>query len=138
MSMFVLTIYLHWSPKGRTNHGHKSTEFTFFDNSLLKGKILSKDHNGESKQWYERPAKVKSNLKSFLVFVKHSPDLLKETSYGATTGKLILCHYSELSLKSLPVGDSLLFLSFPFFSNLEWHWQFCFSPLFLKQEEGTD
>ena len=29
--------------------------------------------NGESKQWHERPAIVKSNLKSILVFVKHSP-----------------------------------------------------------------
>ena len=28
----------------------------------------------ESKQWDERPAIVKSNLKSILVFVKHSPD----------------------------------------------------------------
>ena len=27
--------------------------------------------NGESKQWPERPAIVKSNLKSILVFVKH-------------------------------------------------------------------
>ena len=31
--------------KERTNSGHKSTEFTFFASSLLKGKILSKDHN---------------------------------------------------------------------------------------------
>ena len=63
-----LTIYWHWSL------GHKYTEFTFFfDNSLLKEKILSKDHNGESKQWHERPAIVKSNLKLILVFVKHSP-----------------------------------------------------------------
>ena len=35
--------------------------------------MLSKDHNGESKQWHERPAIVKSNLKSILVFVKHPP-----------------------------------------------------------------
>ena len=47
-----------FSLKGRTNHGHKSTELTLFDNSLLKEKILSKDHNGESKQWYEWPAIV--------------------------------------------------------------------------------
>ena len=36
---------LHWFLKGRTNHGHKSTQFIFFDISLLKVKILSKDHN---------------------------------------------------------------------------------------------
>ena len=29
--------------------------------------------NGKRKQWHERPAIVKSNLKSILVFVKHSP-----------------------------------------------------------------
>ena len=40
-----LTIPGHWSFKGRTNRGHKSTEFTFFDSSLLKEKVLSKDHN---------------------------------------------------------------------------------------------
>ena len=35
--------------------------------------------NGESKQWHERPAIViKSNLKSILVFVKHSPGQHKE------------------------------------------------------------
>ena len=28
--------------------------------------------DGESKQWHEQPAIVKSNLKSILVFVKHS------------------------------------------------------------------
>ena len=30
--------------------------------------------NGESKQWHEQPAIVKSNLKLILVFVKHSYD----------------------------------------------------------------
>ena len=49
MPLFALTIYWHSSLKGRRNHGHKSKEFTFFDNSLLKENILSKDHNGESK-----------------------------------------------------------------------------------------
>ena len=44
MPLFALAIYWHWSLKGRINHGHKSTEFTFFDSSLLKEKI-SKDHN---------------------------------------------------------------------------------------------
>ena len=29
--------------------------------------------NGEGKRWNEQPAIVKSNLKSILVFVKHSP-----------------------------------------------------------------
>ena len=62
MPLFSLTIYWHWSLK---NHGHK---FTFFDNLLLKKKILFKDH-GESKQWHELPAIVK-----ILVFVKHFPD----------------------------------------------------------------
>ena len=38
---------------GLSNHGHKCTELTFFDNSLLKEKIISKDHNGESNQWHE-------------------------------------------------------------------------------------
>ena len=33
--------------------------------------------NGESKQWHERPAIFKSNLKSILVFVKHSPGFVK-------------------------------------------------------------
>ena len=28
-------------------------KFTFFDSSLLKAKIFSKDHNGESNQWHE-------------------------------------------------------------------------------------
>ena len=49
----------------------------FFDSSLLEGKNSSKDHNWEtnrdSNQWHEWPAIVKSNLKSILVFVKHSP-----------------------------------------------------------------
>ena len=49
MPLFALTIYWHRSLKGQTNHGHKSNEFTFCDNSLLKEKILSKDHNGERK-----------------------------------------------------------------------------------------
>ena len=77
MPLFALTIYWYWSLKGRTNRGHKSTEFTLFDNSLMKEKILSKDHNletnGDSNQWQEWPAIVKSNLKSILVFVKHPP-----------------------------------------------------------------
>ena len=51
----------------------KSTEYTFLDDSLLKENILSKDHNGKSKQWHDWPAIVKSNLKSILVFVKHPP-----------------------------------------------------------------
>ena len=33
--------------------------------------------NGERKQRHERPAIVKSNLKSILVFVKHTPDQLQ-------------------------------------------------------------
>ena len=73
MPLFAITIYWHWSLKGRTNYGHKSTEFTFWDNSVLKENIVSKDHNGESKQWHDRPAIVISNVKSILVFVKHSP-----------------------------------------------------------------
>ena len=76
MPLFALTIYWHWSLKERTQSWScKSTELTFVDNSLLKEKILSKDHNGESKQWHELPAIVKSNLKSILVFVKHSPGI---------------------------------------------------------------
>ena len=72
MPLFSLTIYWQWSLKGLTNQGHKSTEFTFVDSSLLKEKILSKDHNGESNQWHEWAAIVKSNLKSILIVVKHS------------------------------------------------------------------
>ena len=45
MPLSALTIYWHFSLKGRKNRGHRSTEFTFFDSSLLKEKILSKDHN---------------------------------------------------------------------------------------------
>ena len=71
MPLFSLTIYWPWSLKGRTNHGHKSTEFTFFDSSLSKEKIFSKDHISESNQCHGWPAIVKSNLKSILVFVKH-------------------------------------------------------------------
>ena len=74
MPLFALTIKWHWSLKGCTDHDHKSTEFSFLDNSLLKETILfSKDHIGESRQWHERPAIVESNLKSILVFVKHPP-----------------------------------------------------------------
>ena len=72
LPLFAITIYWHWSLKGLANHGHKSTEFTFMDTLLLKEKLLSKDHNCEGKQWHDRPAIVKSNLKSSLVFVKHS------------------------------------------------------------------
>ena len=68
MPLFSLTTYWHWSLKELTNQCHKSTEFTYFDSSLLKEKILSKDHNGESNQWHEWPAIVKSNLKSISVF----------------------------------------------------------------------
>ena len=50
------------------NRGNKSTEFTSLDD-------YHKDHNGESNQWHEWPAIVKSNLKSILVFVKHPPDV---------------------------------------------------------------
>ena len=81
-STISLIVYWHWFLMGRTNHGHKSTEFTFFDSSLLKDKISSKDHNwetnGESNQWHQCPAILKSKLKSILVFVKHSPGMLKE------------------------------------------------------------
>ena len=42
MPLFALTIYWQWSLKGCTNHGHKSTDFTFFDNSLLKEKYYLK------------------------------------------------------------------------------------------------
>ena len=73
MPLFALTINLHWSLKGRTNHGHKSTKFQFVENSILKEKMLSKDHNGKSNQWHEWLAIVKSNLKLILNFVKHSP-----------------------------------------------------------------
>ena len=73
MPLFALTVYWHWFLKGHTNHGHKSTKFIFFDNSLLKEKILSKDHNGERKQWHDQPAIFKYNLNLILVFVKHSP-----------------------------------------------------------------
>ena len=45
MPLVALTLYWHWSLKGGINRGHKSTEFTFLDSSLLKEKILSKDHN---------------------------------------------------------------------------------------------
>ena len=79
MPLFSLIIYWHWFLKGRTNHGHKSTELSFFDSSLLKEKILSKDQNretiGENNQWHEWPAILKSNLKLILVFVKHPPGL---------------------------------------------------------------
>ena len=66
MPPFALTIYWHWSLKGRKNHGHKSTELYFL--IIIEGKkIISKDQNGESKQWHERPAIFKFNLKSILV-----------------------------------------------------------------------
>ena len=32
MTLVAFTICWHWSLKGRTNHGHKFIEFTFFDN----------------------------------------------------------------------------------------------------------
>ena len=74
MSLFALTLYWHWSFKGCTNHGSQIYRiYIFVDNSLLKEKVLSKDHNGERKQWHEQPAIVKSNLKLILVFVKHFP-----------------------------------------------------------------
>ena len=38
----------------------------------------------ESKQWHERPAIVKSNLKSILVFVKHSPYSRSYAAYEET------------------------------------------------------
>ena len=62
MPLFSLTIYWHLSLKGCTNHGHKSTKFTFCYSLLLKAKILSKDHNGESNQWHEWPATVNLSL----------------------------------------------------------------------------
>ena len=43
--------------------------------------------NGESKQWQEQAAIVKSNLKSILVFVKHSP--------GASTSLLTSCFFAS-------------------------------------------
>ena len=77
MPLFALTVYWHWSLKGRTNHGHKSTEFIFFDNSLLKEKyylkIIIERPNDDSNQWH---VIVKSNLNSILVFVKH-PQVMK-------------------------------------------------------------
>ena len=36
--------------------------------------------NGESKQWHEQSAIVKSKLKSILVFVKHPPDVASDSS----------------------------------------------------------
>ena len=39
MPLFALTVYWHWSLKGRKNHGHKST---FSDNTLLKDKYYLK------------------------------------------------------------------------------------------------
>ena len=36
--------------------------------------------NGESKQWHEWPVIVKSNLKSILVFVRHSPGVYPRTA----------------------------------------------------------
>ena len=87
MPLFSLIIYWHWFLKERTNRGHKSTEFTFVDSLLLKKKILSEDHNwetkGESKQWHERPAIVTSYLKSILVFVKHSPGPTLDEAIGS-------------------------------------------------------
>ena len=46
MPLFALTIYWQYglSIKGRTNHGHTSTEVQLYS-SLLKEKMLSKDHN---------------------------------------------------------------------------------------------
>ena len=48
----------------------------FFNNSLLKEKTLSKDHNGESNQWHEWSAIIMSNLKSILVFLKQPQVIL--------------------------------------------------------------
>ena len=42
---FALTINWHWSLKEHTNHGHKSTEFIFYYNSLLKEKRATSDMN---------------------------------------------------------------------------------------------
>ena len=98
MLLFSLTIYWHWSLKGRTNYGHKSTEFTFFDSSLLKEKILSKDHYGESNQWHEWSAIVKSNLKSILVFVKHS--------LGELDSALILSEPTRANVHSFKISVS--------------------------------
>ena len=84
MPLFALTIYWHWYLNERTNHGHKSTELTYFDSSLLiEGKnIYPVDHNwennSESNQWHEWPPIVKSNLKS--IFVKHPLDIFLDAN----------------------------------------------------------
>ena len=38
--------------------------------------------HGASKQWYEWPAKVKSNLNSILVFVENTPLVYKATFWS--------------------------------------------------------
>ena len=77
MPLFALTIYWHLSLKGRANRGHKSTEITFFDSSLLKEKsylkIITERLKVRANQWHERPAIFKSNFKSISFFVKHPP-----------------------------------------------------------------
>ena len=102
MPLFALTIYWHWSLNGCTNHGHKSTDFMFVDNSLLKKKILSTDHNGDSKQWHEWPPIVNS----ILAFVK-----------PWTGEKLSRCIY----IPAPPPPHSVLFrvriCSFPLFES---------------------
>ena len=64
MPLFSLTMYWHWSLKGRTNHGHKST-----------------DHNGKNNQWHEWPAIVKSNFKDKVDFLS-CDCVVKETVWN--------------------------------------------------------
>ena len=103
MPLFALTIYCYLSLKGRIHHGHTSTELTFFDNLSLKEKIISKDYNGECNQWHELPTKVKSNLKSILVYVKHSPaQLLMSRIYeGSVSQNSYMFMLVDTTLKCL-------------------------------------
>ena len=58
--------------------------------------------NGESNQWHEQPAIVKSNLKSILVFVKHPPGSHKMVNY-------ILCEMSNRTTRYSKAVDRVLF-----------------------------
>ena len=86
MPLLALTIYWQWSLMGHTNHCHKSTELTFFDNSLLKEKknylkILIERPMVRATSGMNGLPYLSPNLKSILVFVIHLPGLLPATDH---------------------------------------------------------
>ena len=81
-----------------------------FDSSLLKEKILSKNHNretnGESKRWHERLAIVKSNLNLILVFVKHHSWIHEFSSQQINFIWLLLLTCKTLTRNGLEINDN--------------------------------